>query len=60
MIDDMSPTSKGKTDSKKEHKKRRKHPVAKVKGNWNAEDDKHLIRYDSLLICLSTRSYAKS
>ena len=49
--DETSPIRrKAKVDVKKEHKKRRKHPVAKVKGNWNGEDDKHLIRQATLLI----------
>ena len=37
---DVTLVSKKKIDPKK----RRRHPVAKVKGNWNAEDDRQLVR----------------
>ncbi len=32
------------SSSKKDSKKRRRHPVAKVKGNWVLEEDLRLIR----------------
>ena len=31
---------------KKEFKKRRRHPVAKVKGNWLVDEDLRLIRWE--------------
>ena len=40
--EDRSPSSRNST--KKEFKKRRRHPVAKVKGNWVVDEDLRLVR----------------